>query len=267
MGYLSPVGGFTRQYNKQIVIHSCKFTRGNTFEFGNRTAIIRIPNSKKLVVWSSIPVGRELQKAIDYSIDEDDSSSNYEVIAAIIPDVEHTMAALDLKKQFPSVKLIGPAGIADQPALKLDHEISRANSIIKGEQLESSLKDFEFIYLPGHQNKELVSFFKPTKTLLAADLIFNVPYDGKNEDQYGIGSQIKGLQGWLLRYANPYSCIGRYLFKKLLPNTPENQKGLQEIISWDMDNYIVSHGNNFENNDALEAIRLVFGEYLTTKSS
>ncbi|KAH3674760.1 hypothetical protein WICPIJ_009492 [Wickerhamomyces pijperi] len=267
MGYLSPIGGFTRQYNKQIVIHSCKFTRGNALEIGGRTAVIRIPQTKKLVIWSSIPIGRELQKAIDLSIDEDDSSSNYEIVAAIVPDIEHTMAAVDLKKQFPATQLIGPSGIKDKPTLKLDHEFHIANSIVKGETISKDLKDFEFVFLPGHHNKELITYFKPTKTLLAADLLFNIPYDGKNEDQYGIDLQTRGLQGWFGRYINPYSFIGRFLFRKLLPKTPENQKGLQEVVSWDVDNFIVSHGLNFENNDGLEPIRLIFGDYLTTKSA
>ncbi|KAH3672816.1 hypothetical protein WICMUC_004038 [Wickerhamomyces mucosus] len=262
MGYHTPVGGFTRRLNKDIVIHSCKFSRFNTFEFGNRTAIIRVPNTKKLVVWSSIPIGRELQRAIDLSTDnEDDSSSNYEIIAAIIPDIEHTLAAIDLQKQFPNIQLIGPSGISDKPQLKLNYEVDKSNILIKGDEILSDLKDFQFVWLNGHQNKELVTYFQPTKTLLAADLLFNIPKNGKNEDQYGTQSQVKGLQGWLLQYINPYSWIGRWFFNSLLDKSKETKSGLQEIYDLDFETIVVSHGSVIEEN-AKETFKKTFNAFL-----
>jgi hypothetical protein len=78
------------------------------------------------------------------------------VVAAIIPDKEHTLAALDLKKKYPDVFLIGPSGISDKPQLKLDYtfRVSEAIKVAPGSSIKPELDNFDFVFLNGHANRE-----------------------------------------------------------------------------------------------------------------
>lgn len=253
MVYLNPIGGLTRQYNENIVTHSCEFSViKDLLEVGARTAIIKIPDTSKVVVWSSIPPSPELTNALETA------DKNFEVAAVIIPDRVHTIAAKPMKELYPSAHLIGPK---DVKAVRLDYMVELANEVVSGESLTPELKDFEFIYLPGHKNRELVTFYKPTKTLLAADLLFNVPYDGKT-DQYHNSLQTRGFMGYLLRHLNPDGFFGKFISHRLFPDTPENREGLKTVLNWDFDNYIVSHGRNLENGDAKDVLIKNYSEYL-----
>lgn len=262
MGYPTPLGGVTRIINKYTTIHSTKFTRKNTFNFGNRTAIINVPETNKLVIWSSIPVGVELQNAIDVATDN--QATKYEVFAAIIPDIEHTMAAIDLKKKYPSIFLIGPSGITDKPDLKLDYEFkdTQANTVVKGSSILPELTNFDFVFLNGHHNRELITYDHRTNTLFEADLLFNIPWNGKNSDQYPSENQNKGLAGFVTGILNPDSFVGKFLFKKLIPATFENKKGIRAVYNeFDFDSIVLSHGCIIEK-DAKKKFKQVFGSYL-----
>jgi hypothetical protein len=257
MGYPSPLGGVTQRLNPYTVIHSTKFTRGSNLKFGGRTAIITIPDTKKLVIWSSIPVSRELEKTIEEATDNE--PGNFEVVAAIVPDTEHTLAASDLKKLYPKMHLIGPSGIKDKPDLKLDYEFTdqEANQVVEGSTISKDLATFQFVFLNGHTNRELVTLDKTTKTLYEADLLFNIPYDGKNHDQYPSENQNAGLAGKATRYLNPESKIGRFMFRKLLSKNEDTSKGLKAIYDLDFTSIVLSHGVNIDE-DAKEKFHKVF---------
>ncbi|KAH3678301.1 hypothetical protein WICPIJ_008851 [Wickerhamomyces pijperi] len=253
MPYRTPIGGVTRQYNKDIVTHSCEFGILNEyFQIGARTALIKIPGTSKVVVWSSIPPSPELTAALETS------DKNFEVSAIIIPDALHYLAAKSMKELYPSALVIGSKGVK---STALDLTVDLPNDVTTGEALSPLLKDFEFVRLPGHRSNELVTFYRPTKTVLAADLMFNVPYDGINEQYHG-SLQTRGFMGYLLCHLNPDGFMGKFISKRLFPDTKGNREGLNSILNWDFDNYILSHGVNLENGDAKDALRRNYAEYL-----
>ncbi|CCH47165.1 hypothetical protein BN7_6787 [Wickerhamomyces ciferrii] len=261
-GYPNPLGGITRRLNQTTTIHSTSFKRGSYLNFGNRTAIINIPNTNKLIIWSSIPVGKELESVINEA--SKSLTGEVEIIAGIIPDKEHTMAAIDLKKKYPNIFLIGPSGITDKPDLKLDYifQDSEANQIVKGSSILKDLINLDFIFLNGHINKELVTFDKNTHTLFEADLLFNIPWDGnKNPEQYPNFNQNSGMS-FLTRFLNSDSTIGRFLLRKLIPINPNNQKGIKAIYNeFEFDTIVPSHGAIVEKNGKTEFQKL-FCTYL-----
>lgn len=261
MGYPTPFHAIHRRLNPTTVIASVPFSRGDKFEFGNRMAVINIPQTKKLIVWGSLPLGSEFQKAIDNATN--DESSNYEIAYGIVPDREHTLAAIDLKKQFPNVFLIGPDGIAGKPDLKLDYTFKddEANKIVKGESISESLKGFEFLYFNNHTNGEVVMLDKSTKTLFEADLLFNIPYDGVNHDQYPHYNQNRGVFGYLTCFLNGYNTFGRIIHRRLLKDTPGTRAGVAALLSWDFDSIVMSHGKCCEEGGK-ELIKKVFDPYV-----
>lgn len=261
-GYPNPLGGVSRQLNPTTFIHSVGFTRGPIFNFGNRTAIINIPNTNKLIIWSSIPVGKELEQVIELA--SKDLSGEVEIIAGILPDKEHTMAGIDLKKKWPNIFLIGPSGITDKPDLKLDYifQDSEANQVVSGSSILKDLTNLEFVFLNGHANREIVTFDKNSRTLFEADLLFNIPYDGINKEQYPNKNQNSGLS-FLTRFMNSDSKIGGFLQRKLIPfGDLENRKGISTILKeFDFDTIVMSHGEVIEKNGQT-AFKKIFGSYL-----
>jgi len=261
MVYPNPLGGVTRQLNPTTVIHSTAFTRGPIINFGNRTAIINIPNTNKLIIWSSIPVGKELEQAIAKA--SNGFTGEAEIIAGILPDKEHTMAAFDLKQKYPNIFLIGPSGISDKPDLKLDYTFqdSEANQVIRGTSILKDLTNLDFVFLNGHVNKEVVTFDKNSNTLFEADLIFNIPWDGINKEQYPNMNQNSGFS-FLTRFMNPDSKIGGFFMRRLISSSNlENRKGISTIYNeFPFEKIVMSHGIVIENNGR-EAYKKIFGSY------
>lgn len=261
-GYPTPLGGVSRQLNPSTVIHSTAFKRGSFLNFGNRTAIINIPNTNKLIVWSSIPVGPELQEVIDLA--SKNLTGEVEIVAGILPDKEHTMAAIDLKKKYPNIFLIGPSGITDKPDLKLDYTFSDAdaNQVVKGSSILKDLTNLDFVFLNGHTNREVVTYDKNTSTLFEADLLFNIPWNGVNKEQYPNSNQNSG-KSFLTRFLNPESKVGGFLFRKLIPQgNVNNRKGISAIFNeFEFNSIVMSHGNVIESNGKNE-FKKVFGSYL-----
>lgn len=257
MVYSKPIGGVTRLLDKFTLIHSAKFDINNN-PIGARMAIIKIPDSNKLILWSSIPVSEELDEAIEKISDGKD----YEIVCGIIPNTHHAMSAVGIKDKYPNLKMIGPVGITDKPELKLDYEFKReeANQIIEGSQILPELSNLQFIYLSGHKNHELVTFDKNTKNLFVADLLFNIPWNGINEDQYPGECQTRGLRGFYLGAFNPNWFLGRFFMRKLFPFKPWNQEGFSKLMELDFNSIILPHGLIVPNNGK-ETLNKVFSDY------
>jgi hypothetical protein len=109
MGYPSPLTVIHRQMNASSLLSSVSFTHINKFKFGNRMALIKVLASNNVVVWNAIPVNTGVfTKAIT-------KLGDVNVVAVIIPDIQHTLATLELKKKYPDIFLIGPSGITEEP--------------------------------------------------------------------------------------------------------------------------------------------------------
>ncbi|KAG0650194.1 hypothetical protein D0Z07_2977 [Hyphodiscus hymeniophilus] len=86
---------------------------------------------------------------------------------------------------LPQAHIIGPEGLAEKRAqmnakdkrvtnVPFSTIFTKANNgtVRVSEEFD---RDFEYEFVAAHQNKELVFFHKPSKTLIEADLMFNLP--------------------------------------------------------------------------------------------
>lgn len=99
----------------------------------------------------------------------------------IAPDFEHHIFLSPWAKEYPDANIIGVEGLPekrekdpDNKGLKFDHVFTQANK----RELRISPEfddDFDYEYVHSHSNKELVLFHKPTRTLIEADLLLNLP--------------------------------------------------------------------------------------------
>lgn len=107
-------------------------------------------------------------------------------------------------------------------------------------------KEFEYEYFPMHPNKELVFYHKPSKVLIEADLMFNLPAT----EQYS-KTNIDPTTGWATKlFSSLQNTKGTAIWQKRLlwyamskGNRPSFNERVQRIGTWDFDTVIPCHGD------------------------
>ncbi|RCK66688.1 hypothetical protein Cantr_02743 [Candida viswanathii] len=273
MGYPENFKIVTKALTDNILLASSAFTRADKFNFGARMAILKYPvqDHEKIILWSPLPYTPQVVDTI-LKFTGVPQESQLKINYVIIPDREHNLAAQKYQDVFPECKIIGMEGI---DSVSIDYKFTEAmgNKIIKGEELRLFIDDdtivdnFEFVYLPKHANQELVVFEKKAKTLFEADLLFNLGAPGTVQgtttlEQYspelGYAKGFNPHSGWsfITRYLQPYSKVGRFLFRKLV-DVNASKAGLEAIYSWDFSTIVMCHGNIITER-AKEAFKHVF---------
>ncbi|KAF6071761.1 hypothetical protein MEM_02223 [Candida albicans L26] len=277
MGYPPNFKIVTKSLTENILLASTAFSRVDKFNFGARMAVFKFPQSNKIILWSPLPYTPQVIDVLT-KFTNNTNESNLNIAYVIIPDREHNLAAKSYKEKFPGCKLIGMEGL-DENSLKLDYKFikSMGNKVLKNDDLRQIFNDndsglivdnFEFVYLPNHANQELVVFDKSSSTLFEADLLFNLGVPGSTSgetilEQYspelGFPKGFNPHSGWsfITRYLQPYSKVGRFLFRKIV-DINHSKPGLEAIYnSWDFKTIVMCHGNIITK-DAKEAFKHVF---------
>lgn len=248
MGYPKDFKAISRKLTENIVVTATAFSRVNILNFGARMALFNYDD--QVIVWSAIPYGEEVTKAIKLLTGKDENNVTY----LVIPDLEHTMAAKSFKQAHPKIKIIASEEVK-VPGLTIDHVIPNklGNKLIDSTVLTELgigspiSNDFEFVYLPSHKNNELVMFDKRSNILFEADLLFNLgtkePLEQYSpETGFPKGFNPHGGLSYLTRYMQPYSKFGNKLGNSVV-NIEKSKIGLQTIYNWDFHTIVMCHGN------------------------
>lgn len=268
MVYPNPLKVVSRKLNDNIVVAASGFRRFDKLNFGARMALFNYNNA--VIVWSAIPFCDHVNNAIELLT----GSPTSEVAYLIIPDKEHTMAAKLFKAQYPLMKIIAMELVDLGPETPIDYVVTEKYGqklIDKAVLADIGITDpvitdnFEFVYIPTHGNKELVTYDKNSKTVFEADLLFNLRSDEPMEqfsEALGFPKNFFAHSGWsfLTRYMNPDSKVGNFLINKIT-NTSASAGGLRAIYSWDFDQIVMCHGNIISKNAKAE-FKKVFGKVL-----
>lgn len=268
MTYPNPLKVVSKKLSDNILVVATSFKRFNKVNFGARMALFHYNSS--VVVWSAIPFADEVANTIEKLTGQPSTPVSY----LIIPDKEHTLAAKLFKKQYPDMKIISMELVDLGPDTPIDYVVTSkyAHKVIdKAVLKEIGITDpvitdnFEFVYLPNHANKELVTYDKNAKIVFEADLIFNLNSDYPQEQFSEALGYPKGYFphsgfSFITRYLNPDSKVGVRLFRKIV-NTSASAEGLRAIYSWDFDQLVMCHGNIITSN-AKDAFKKVFGSVL-----
>lgn len=183
----------------------------------------------------------------------EDLGGNVAYLAA--PDIEHHVYLSAWSKAYPAAKLIGMDGLPE----KREANPETAGTVftwIFTPKNKSALKigpdfdaDFDYEYVDGHLNKELVFCHKPDRTLIQADLIFNLPaheqYSKTGESAtsgiltklFGAFQNTQGTAIWQQRFI--WHVVSR-------GDRSGFARSVRRIDSWDFDRIIPSHGNVIE---------------------
>lgn len=111
--------------------------------------------------------------------------------------------------------------------------------------------EFDWEYVPAHLNKELVFHHKPTKTLITADMMFNLPAT-EQFSKTGVSAQ----SGLLTRlFGAMQSTAGTAIWQKRViwyGTSSGDRKAFNQNVSriqkWDFERIVPCHGDVIEGN-------------------
>ncbi|KAM0265156.1 hypothetical protein ACHAQJ_000309 [Trichoderma viride] len=240
----------TRNVTPNVVTFSVPFSRFGKISIGGRGTLVRL-TSGNLAVFSPVALTEESKTKVA------EFGGGVGYIVAL--DFEHHIFVSEWAKQYPNAKIIGPEGLPEKRAKQLhDPMISDDKfAVVFKKEGKRDIKiseefdaDFDYEYVDGHANKELVFNYRPDKVLIEADLLFNLPateqYSKVPESQkpggflnklfHGI-QNTKGEATWGKR-ANWYGAKDR--------NSMNDS--LRVIEKWNFTTIIPCHGDVLEGN-------------------
>jgi len=225
-----------------IVTMSTPFSRFGLIKVGGRGTVVKL-QSGGLAVFSPTALTPEVKEVV---------ANLGEVKYLAAPDREHHIFLGPWHEAFPEAKIIGPEGLPEKKA-KGDNvpfhtvfEAAKKSSIKIDPEFDA---EFDYEYVNVHPNKEIVFCHKPTKTLIEADLIFNLPateqYSKSGESATsGIFTKLFGALQHTSGSAIGQKRIAWYGYSA--ENRPAFNKSIARINSWDFDRLIPCHGDTIE---------------------
>ncbi|EAS31289.3 uncharacterized protein CIMG_06768 [Coccidioides immitis RS] len=252
----------TRELEGQnIITCSLPFSRFGVLRIGGRGTIVRMASGSS-IVFSPVALTEHIKGLI--------TALNSPIKYIIAPDIEHHMFISDWKEAYPDAKVIGPHGLKEKrEANPKTRGTSQIDYIFKPENrhnpkiFDDFNAEFDTEYIPSHPNREIVVFHKPTKTLLQADLFFNLPATQQYE-------KVKGgeHQGILTKMFMPVSTTKgdaiwqkRFLWYMIAKNRDEWKESARIIDGWGFERVIPCHGDVIETGGKM-VFRKVFEWFL-----
>ncbi|KAL9595004.1 MAG: hypothetical protein Q9219_006703 [cf. Caloplaca sp. 3 TL-2023] len=250
-----------RNVTPNITTCSAPFNRFGRFKVGGRGTIVRL-QSGALAVFSPTALTPEVRTTVE------SLGNNVAYLAAM--DFEHHIFITEWARAFPSAKLIGVDGLPEKresspetAGTKFSHVFTMKNkaSLKVDDEFD---REFDYEYVGSHANKELVFCHKPDRTLIEADMMFNLPA----HEQYSRTNE-KATDGILTRFFTGFqNTVGAATWQKrflwYVASAPDRKgfnESVRKINGWDFDKIIPCHGDVIENGGK-DVFRRVFAWHL-----
>lgn len=221
---------------------------GGRVKTGGRATLIRL-SSGNLAVFSPVALTRSVRSKID-------SLGKLQYIVA--PNIVHHIHISAWAKAFPTADVICGAGLPEKREKDPETRGTTTFSHVFTMENKSTMKiaddfdkEFSWEYVTASSNQDIVFFHKPTRTLIQADLLLNLP----SKEQF---SKVPGgdTTGFLGRKAeSAFSAEGDMLWQKRAlwygvgSKKRESFTDSMRIIQrWDFDRIIPCHGDTIETN-------------------
>lgn len=233
-----------------IVTLSCPFLRFGHIKVGGRGTLVKLANDS-LAVFSPVAFTPSVKAAISEHL------GGASVAYLVALDQEHHIFLEQWHKEYPQAKVVMPETLPGLREKQSYFKIPEENSILmkKGKAGENYSVDstfdseFDVEYVDAHPNKEIVVNHKPTRTLIEADLLFNLPAT----EQYSKTGQ-SASSGFLTKlFISLNGTHGSAIWQKRLiwyGISSGNRKGysasVAKIDKWDFDRIIPCHGDIIE---------------------
>ncbi|EER41355.1 hypothetical protein I7I53_00670 [Histoplasma capsulatum var. duboisii H88] len=236
-----------RKVQSDIITLNVPFYRFGHVRIGGRCTIVRLQNGP-LAVFSPVALTQGARDAVN--------SLGGNVKYIIAPDMEHHIFLTPWKEAYPDAQIIAPEGLQEKREKKpetkgivFDHIFTAVN---KGDFKVSDEfhADFDVEYVNSHPGRDIVLLHKSSKTLIEADLIFNLP--ATEQFSKSGESATKGILTKIistLQSTKPPAKGQKRLIWYLL--SARDRKGFAQSVAtidgWNFDRIIPCHGDIIEN--------------------
>lgn len=231
-----------------ILTFSKPFKRFGLVPIGGRSTAIKLSNGS---VWllASTPLTDETRQKLDQW-----GPVKYIAVA----DLEHTAFTRQYSQAYPDAKVYGPEGTAQKLGLNV-HEWTTDKKSDPMEYDDPAIKDeIKAEYFDGFVNKDIAFLHVPTKTLIEADLLFNLPaneqYSKSNESPINLTNKFMSLKPDTLLHR-------RFVYNVAAINKASMARSVHKVDQWDFDRIVPCHGDTIETGGKA-AWRSAFSLYL-----
>lgn len=189
-------------------------------------------------------------------------------------DFEHHIFISEWAAAFPSAKIVGPEGLPEKRATQRDDpKIGSEDFAVvftKAGKRETRIgddfdADFDYEYVDGHANRELVFHFRPDRVLIEADLLFNLPateqYSRVPEEEHGPGGFAARAFEAVQSPEGDNKWMKRFNWYMATKDRASLNESVRVIDKWDFTTLIPCHGDVLEGNGK-DVFRNVFAWHL-----
>lgn len=202
--------------------------------------------SGSLAVFSPVSLTPEVRAKID------SLGGNVRYISAL--DFEHHIFITPWAKAWPEAKVIGVEGLYEKRKGSPEHRETEFHHVFTREKTAVSVseefdQEFESEYVHSHTNKELVFWHKPSKTMIEADLIWNLPATeqfSKTNLSPTAGALTKLFVG-IMNLKGDATWQKRFLWYAAAGSDRVGmRKSVERMDQWDFDRIVPCHGDVIE---------------------
>jgi hypothetical protein len=230
-----------------LTTFSTPFLRFGRIKVGGRGTLIEL-SSGHLAIFSPVALTDDVRATVS-------SKGSGTVKYIIAPDIEHHIFVTPWAKAYPEAEIIGVEGLPEKregdeatKGIKFHHVYSKGNKrdLRVGREFD---EDFEVEFVHSHQNKELALLHKPSKTLIQADLLFNLPAT-EQFSKSGVSATsgiLTKLFGGIMNLRGDATWQKRAIWYGV---AGKDRKGFAESVAriekWDFDRIVPCHGDVIE---------------------
>lgn len=245
-----------RLLNPSVLLCSTPFKRFGRINIGGRGTIVKL-SSGALAVFSPVALTPSVKESMQSQL----GSQDIRYITAL--DQEHHIFLESWHKAFPDAKVLAPETLPANRDKQGYFKIPAPNwHLFKKAEREKMTVDEEFDrefdmeYVSSHPNQELVFNHRPTKTLIEADLLFNLPakeqHSRAGPDHTPV-DPTKGLLNKIMNGINTTQGEGKWQKRFLwyaISSSDRNgfNASVAKINKWDFDTIVPCHGDVLEGN-------------------
>ncbi|THH01291.1 hypothetical protein EW026_g1387 [Hermanssonia centrifuga] len=237
-----------RQVAPGVTIFSRPFTRfAGLFPMGGRSTAIKLSSGGVWVV-ASTPLNTETKETID-------AMGSVEYILAASAD--HHLFLGEWKNAYPEAKIIGMEGLPEKKKAER-WAFFGSYGIDPPAATYGFENDIQSCYFSGFSKKDVAWLHIPSKTLIVADLLFNLPA----KEQYSKSSSSPKLAFFFPNF-EPYSKFHQKFVWNEGKDKNAMKRDAQTVSEWDFERIIPCHGDVIEE-DARKAWASAYTRYLST---
>ena len=207
---------------------------------------MRLENNS-LAVFSPTALTSDVRTAVEAL------GNNVRYITAL--DFEHHIFITEWAKAFPNAKVLGVEGLPEKRQASKETAGTNFQHVWTQKNKADFTVDpdfdraFDYEYVGSHGNKELVFFHKPDRTLIQADLMFNLPATeqySRTKEGAESGFLTKMFVG-LMSAEGSAKWQKRFLWYVASSKDREGfNKSIRKINGWDFEKIIPCHGDVIE---------------------